>query len=204
MTVVTELDVGDRQVITLGEGAERDRAFAQVCQLNPDARIEQSAEGEIIIMAPTGGESGYQSSETNRQLANWANADGAGKAFDAGTGFELPNGAKRSPDASWVRLEKILALPKALRKTYLPLTPDFAIEVLSPSDRLKETQEKCREYISNGTAEAWLIDPEHRTVWLYSQAEPQGRESKDLDAIASKSLPGFALDLRSIWQGLDL
>jgi len=204
MTVVTELDVGDRQVITLGSGAERDRAFAEVCRLNPDARIEQTAEGDIIIMAPTGGESGYQSSETNRQLANWANVDGTGRVFDAGTGFILPDGAKRSPDSAWVRLEKILSLPKALRKTYLPLTPDFAIEVLSPSDRLKETQEKCREYIANGTSEAWLIDPEHRAVWNYSQAEPQGRESNGLESLTSKFLSGFTLDLRPIWQGLDL
>ena len=101
-------------------------------------------------------------------------------------------------------MEKILALPKALRKTYLPLTPDFAIEVLSPSDRLKETQEKCREYIANGTSEAWLIDPEHRAVWTYSQAEPQGRESNGLESLTSIFLSGFTLDLRSIWQGLDL
>ncbi|HLH04351.1 MAG TPA: Uma2 family endonuclease [Bryobacteraceae bacterium] len=204
MTVVTELQAGDRQVLSLFDPANREAAFEQVCRLNPDARIEQNAEGEIIVMAPAGGESGYQSGESYRQLANWSIQNGMGRAFDASTGFILPNGAKRSPDAAWVHLDRIRALPMEVRRRLAPLAPDFAIEVMSPSDRLADTQAKCREYIANGTTEAWLIDPERRTVWVYSKSQPEGREIPNLDSISSDSLAGFTLDLRPIWQGLDV
>ena len=109
MTVVTELHSGDRQVLTVYDPSDRDSVFEQVCRLNPEARIEQTAEGEIIIMAPTGGESGYSSGETFGQLRDWAKRDGTGRAFDSSTGFILQDGAKLSPDAAWVRLEKIRA-----------------------------------------------------------------------------------------------
>ncbi len=203
MTVTTELDLGDRQVLMLHDLADLDSAFEEVCRLNPEARIEQTSEGEIVIMPPAGGESGFQSGEVFWQLNSWAKRDGAGRAFDSSAGFRLPNGAKRSPDAAWVRNEKIRAISKESRKTLLPFAPDFAIEVMSPSDRVEDQEKKCREYVANGTAEAWLIDPENKTVSVYLAGEQQAKRF-NCESLASHSLPSFTLDLKPVWQGLDI
>jgi Uma2 family endonuclease len=204
MTVTTELDPGDRQILTLHRLADLDRAFEEVCRLNPEARIEQTSEGEIVIMPPGGGESGFQSGETFRQLSNWAVRDGRGRAFDSSAGFRLPNGAKRSPDASWVRNEKILAISKESRKALLPFAPDFAIEVMSPSDRREDQVRKCDEYVANGTAEAWLIEPENKIVSVYIAGEQNCKRFSACESLASHSLPSFTLDLNPVWQGLDI
>lgn len=137
MTVKTELELGDVQTITPNDSADPDALFHQIWRMNPDARIEQTAQGEIIIMPPAGGESGNQSGEAYAQLRNWAKQDGTGKTFDSSTTLRLPSGAKRSPDASWVRTERIRSLSKRARKEFLPFAPDFTIEVKSPSDRWK-------------------------------------------------------------------
>jgi Uma2 family endonuclease len=204
MTVTTELDPGDRQILTLHQQADLDRAFEEVCRLNPEARIEQTREGEIIIMPPAGGESGFQSGEVFWQLNSWAKRDGRGRAFDSSAGFRLPNGAKRSPDASWVRNEKILALSKDSRKALLPLAPDFAIEVMSPSDRRDDQVRKCEEYVANGTAEVWLIEPENKVISVYIAGEQQCQRLIDCESLTSRSLPSFTLELKSVWQGLDI
>lgn len=120
-----------------------DEQFFQLCQNNRDLRLERTAEGELIIMPPTGWESGNRNSRLTQRLGNWADADGTGLAFDSSTGFKLPNGANRSPDASWVSRERLEALnPDPAR--FLPLAPDFAVELRSASDSLKTVQQKCR------------------------------------------------------------
>ncbi len=203
MTVTTELDLGDRQVIILNDQAQLETAFEEVCRRNPDARIEQTSDGDIIIMAPAGGESGFQSGEAFRQLSNWAARDRTGWAFDSSAGFKLPNGAKRSPDASWVHRGKLIAISKAARKSLLPFAPDFAIEVVSPSDRFKDQEQKCQEYIATGSSEVWLIDPQTQTVSIYAA----GREPDRLvavDTVTSQYLSSFTLHLQPIWRGLDL
>jgi Uma2 family endonuclease len=202
ITVKTELGLGDRQVLIVYDPADWDEAFEAVCRLNPDARVEQTSEGEIVIMPPAGGESGFQSGEAFWQLNTWAKHEGSGRAFDSSAGFQLPNGAKRSPDASWVRTDKILAISKQARKTLLPFAPDFAIEIMSPTDRFREQDEKCREYIANGTVEAWLVEPSTKSVWIYT-IDSNPKELNGVDSVASVSLPGFTLDLKPIWQGLD-
>ncbi len=203
MTITTELELGDVQTITPNDSADTDALFNQIWRLNPDARIEQTAQGEIIIMPPADGESGNQSGEAYAQLRNWARQDGTGKTLDSSTTFRLPNGAKRSPDASWAKVERIKTLSKRERKEFLPFAPDFTIEVKSQSDRWKQQNEKCLEYLANGTSEAWLIDPAKRTVHLYT-AGGQVTEFKDCDSVQSNYVPSFTMDLRPIWEGLDI
>ena len=126
-----------------------DEQFFQLCVNNRDLRLEQTAQGELIIMPPTGWKSGNQNSRLTQRLGNWADADGTGLAFDSSTGYILPNGAKRSPDASWVSRQRLEAMnPNPTR--FLPMAPDFAVELRSANDELKTVQQKMQEYINNG------------------------------------------------------
>ncbi|PHJ56646.1 hypothetical protein VF14_24145 [Nostoc linckia z18] len=176
-----------------------DEQFFQLCQANRDLRFERTATGELIIMPPTGGETGNRNGRLNQQLFNWSDEDGTGIAFDSSTGFKLPNGADRSPDASWIKLERWNALTQEQQTRFLPLCPDFVIELLSPSDSLKETQAKMREYQHNGVRLGWLINRKSRQVEIYRQ----GQEVEVLDSPATLSgedvLQGFILNLEAIW-----
>jgi Uma2 family endonuclease len=174
-----------------------DEQFFQLCQNNRDLRLERTAEGELIIMPPTGWETGNRNSKLTQRLCNWTDADGTGLAFDSSTGFKLPNGANRSPDASWVKRERLAALnPDPTR--FLPIAPDFAAELRSANDSLRKLQEKMQEYIDNGVRLGWLIDPQNQRVEIYRP----GREVEVLQSPASLSgedvLPGFILDLTQI------
>jgi Uma2 family endonuclease len=174
-----------------------DEQFFQLCQNNRDLRLERTKEGELIIMPPTGWESGNRNGRMTQHLFNWADADGTGLAFDSSTGFKLPNGANRSPDASWVKRERLAALnPDPTR--FLPIAPDFAAELRSANDSLRKLQEKMQEYIDNGVLLGWLIDPQNQRVEIYRP----GREVEVLQSPASLSgedvLPGFVLDLAQI------
>ncbi|MDB9308829.1 Uma2 family endonuclease, partial [Aphanizomenon sp. CS-733/32] len=134
-----------------------DDQFFQLCQNNRELRFERNANGELIIMSPAGGETGNRNGRLNQQLFNWTDADGTGIAFDSSTGFKLPNGADRSPDASWIKLERWDALTDEEKRKFPPICPDSVIELLSPSDSLKTTQEKMKEYIDNGVRLGILI-----------------------------------------------
>ncbi|MGF2040296.1 MAG: Uma2 family endonuclease [Nostoc sp. CmiVER01] len=174
-----------------------DEQFFQLCQNNRDLRLERTAEGELIIMPPTGWGTGNRNSKLTQRLGNWADADGTGLAFDSSTGFKLPNGANRSPDASWVSQERLEALnPDPAR--FLPLAPDLAVELRSASDSLKTVQQKMQEYIDNGVRLGWLIDPQNQKVEIYRL----GQEVEVLQSPTSLSgedvLPGFVLDLTQI------
>jgi Uma2 family endonuclease len=173
--------------------------FFAFCQLNPDWRLERTAEGEVIFMPPAGGETGRQNSQFNRLLGNWAEADGTGVVFDSSTGFELPNGAKRSPDAAWVRRSRWEALTPEQRRKFPPLCPDFVAELRSPSDALETLQEKMEEYLANGAELGWLIDPLERKVTIYRPGtEPVCLDNPE-QVNGDPVLPGFVLDLRRIW-----
>jgi Uma2 family endonuclease len=176
-----------------------DEQFYQLCSSNPDVRFERNATGELIIMPPVGGESGNRNGRVNQQLFNWSDIDNTGIAFDSSTGFKLPNGAERSPDASWVKLERWNALTSEQQTRFLPLSPDFVIELLSPSDSLKMTQKKMKEYQSNSIRLGWLINRKLRQVEIYRV----GKEVEVLDNPSSLSgedvLPGFVLNLDMIW-----
>jgi Uma2 family endonuclease len=176
-----------------------DDLFYELCRQNRDMRLERTAKGELIIMPPTGGETGSRNDEITRQLSNWRKADTTGASFDSSTGFKLPNGADRSPDAAWVQRARLAQLTLAEKKKFLPLCPDFAIELRSPNDDLDDVKTKMEEYIACGLRLGWLIDPEEKTVYVY---RPQAAVQKlvNVNAVsADPELPGFVLDLRGIW-----
>jgi Uma2 family endonuclease len=176
-----------------------DEQFFQLCQNNRELRFERNANGELIIMPPTGGETGNKNARITQQVMNWTDADGTGIAFDSSTCFKLPNGADRSPDASWIKLERWDALTDEEKQKFPPICPDFVIELLSPSDSLKTTQEKMLEYIDNGVRLGLLINRKSRQVEIYRS----GKEVEILDSPATVSgedvLKGFVLNLGMIW-----
>lgn len=166
--------------------------------LNPDLRVELSAEGDLIIMPPAGGATGRRNAALTAQLFNWAKQDGTGKTFDSSTGFRLPNGAVRSPDASWVSNSRLNTLTKEQWETYLPLCPEFVLELLSPTDTIKVAKDKMREYLDNGSQLGWLIDPQRRHVHVYT---PGGVEALENPATVSADplLSEFVLELSDLW-----
>ncbi len=174
-----------------------DEQFFQLCVHNRDLRLEQTVEGELIIMPPTGWKSGNRNSRLTQRVGNWTDADGTGLAFDSSTGYILPNGAKRSPDASWVSRERLEALNSDPTR-FLPMAPDFAVELRSANDDLKTLQKKMQEYINNGVRLGWLIDPQNQRVEIYRI----GQEIEILQSPTSLSgedvLLGFRLELNQI------
>jgi Uma2 family endonuclease len=176
-----------------------DDQFFQLCQENENIRLERTAKGELIIMSPAGGETGNRNAGLTAQLWIWNDRTKLGQVFDSSTGFKLPNGADRSPDASWVTLERWNSLTAEQQKKFPPLCPDFVVELMSPSDSLKETQDKMKEYQDNGARLGWLINRKSRQVEIYRQ----GAEVEVLESPASllgeDVLYGFVLNLDSIW-----
>ncbi len=167
--------------------------------LNRDLRLELTAKGELVIMPPTGWETSDRNAEVTMQLRAWAKRDGTGVASDSSGGFILPNRAVRSPDAAWIERSRLEALTAEQREKYLPLCPDFVIELRSPTDRLNVLQDKMREYLENGARLGLLIDPKQRRVYVYRPKEPV-RELENPETVSGEPiLPGFVLDLREIW-----
>lgn len=176
-----------------------DEQFFQLCQDNGDLRFERNANGDLIILSPTGGETGNRCIEIAYQLQAWSRQNKLGLAFDSSTGFKLLNGADRSPDASWVKLERWNALTPEERTKFIPLCPDFVIELLSPSDSLKATQEKMQEYMNNGTRLGLLINRKIRQVEIYRQGQDVEVLENPVTLSGEDILPGFVLNLESIW-----
>ena len=175
-----------------------DSLFLQLCRNNPDLRLERTAEGELIAMAPGDSESGARSAWLTVQLGLWSRHDKSGIAFDSSAGFTLPDGAIRAPDASWILLDRWEALSQADRKKFAPICPDFVVELLSPTDRSSLIREKMREYIENGARLGWLIDPERGVVEVYRRGLPIEELSRPLTLSGEDILPGFVLDLKGI------
>lgn len=176
-----------------------DEQFYQLCQDNEDLRLELTSEGELIIMAPTGGTTGSSNAEVTFQLRRWAKKDGTGLSFDSSTMFSLPNGAKRSPDGAWVSRVRWDKLTQGERESFVPLCPDFVIELRSRTDRLKFLQEKMEEYIANGASLGFLIDPKSKQVYVYRPNKPFERFDNPQTVSGDPELPGFVLDLTEIW-----
>ena len=175
-----------------------DEQFFQLCQHNRDYQFERTASGELIIMPPTGSETSKRNMDLSYQLRAWSRQNNLGVAFDSSGGFRLPNGADRSPDASWVKKERWDALTPEQKDSFAPLCPDFVVELRSRTDSLKKLQEKMQEYIDNGAKLGWLIDRQNRRVEIY-------RPGQDVEIIENPAtlsgedvLPGFVLNLEEI------
>ena len=175
-----------------------DRAFLRLCADYPESRLEQDATGEIIMMAPAGAGSSGRNLKLVCQLENWVQLSGLGKAFESSAGFVLPNGARRSPDASWISTERWVSLTVEEQEGFPPICPDFVVELRSPSDRLPTLRAKMDEYIAQGTSLGWLVDPQRRAVEIYRHGtgvevvvDPATLSGEDV-------LPGFVLNLRDI------
>ena len=177
-------------------------AYLAFCEANPDLRLERTAQGEIVIVPPAGGESDHRCVDAIYQLVGWARKDRRGKAFGSSVEFILPNGAALSPDAAWVSNARLATLTKEQRKQFLRVVPEFVVEVLSPSDRLKEAQRKMLEWLANGVELAWLIDGDSRCVHVYRQGcEPT--VCSGIETLAGEGpVEGFVIELAEIWEGL--
>jgi len=173
--------------------------FQALCRDNPDLRLELTAEGELIVMPPTGSKTGLRNSTLAVRVGEWSERDGSGVAFDSSAGCTLPNKAIRSPDASWVKRERWELLSKEDQESFAPLCPDFVVELRSPGARLHDLKEKMAEYMENGAQLGLLIDPFERRVYV----NRQHHEVEILDEPESVSgepeLKGLVLDMKGFW-----
>ncbi len=177
-----------------------DEQLRSLCSLNDDLRIERNDKGELELLPPTNITAGSQNAGINARLFVWAEGDGRGVAFDSSTGFTLPNGAVRSPDASWVLKSRLAELNDSEKRRFAPICPDFVIELRSNSDALTFLTAKMQEYMDSGVRLGWLIDPFQGRVHVYRPSAPvevlEGPETLSGDP----ELPGFSLDLKPIWE----
>jgi Uma2 family endonuclease len=177
--------------------------FEQLASAEQVARMELTKDGELIIMSPTGGEAGRKNFNLYLDLGNWNRQMKLGEAFDSSTVFVLPNGARRSPDISWIKLERWNQLTQVQQDGFPPLAPDFVIELVSPSDlknqRYEDLQGKMQEYIDNGVQLGWLIEPAAQTVEIYRPGKQVEVLNKPQTLLGESVLPGFILDLGEIF-----
>ncbi len=176
-----------------------DEQFYQLCRANPDVKFERNANGTLLIMSPTGGETGNRNLEIGADFAIWNRQTKLGVCFDSSTCFKLPNGAQRSPDIAWIKQDRWQALTPAQREQFPPIAPDFVLELLSPSDSLPTTQTKMQEYIDNGVSLGWLINRKNRTVEIYRPNQSVQLLTNPTQLSDPDILPGFTLNLSSLW-----
>lgn len=179
-----------------------DDEYFDFCGANSELRIERSACGEILIMAPTGGETGFRNMELCAQLGNWAKRDGRGKAFDSNTEFILPDRSALSPDASWIENSRLQALSREQKRKFMPLCPDFVVELTSPSDLLAQVRRKMEQWMFNGAQLGWLIDADKQTVYIY-RPEREAEQLTGVETVHGEGpVAGFVLELDDIFAGL--
>ena len=173
-----------------------DDEFFDFCQENRDLRFERNANGEIIIMSPTGGLTGKKNGKLSAKLDLWNEERGLGEVFNSSTGFIIPSGATRSPDAAWIAKSRWESLSYEQQEKFPPLCPDFVVELVSPSDALKSLQEKMDEWMENGCRLGWLLYPKGEKAWVYEGGEPQEINGFDQTLSGGTVLPGFTFDLK--------
>jgi Uma2 family endonuclease len=193
---------GPATLVLDSEDRLTDDEYFAFCVANPDLNVERTAEGDIVIVPPPGGESDYRNMSVTLAFGQWARMDGRGKAFGPTVHFLLPDGSGRSPDAAWISNGRLALLSKEERRQFLRGVPEFVVEVMSPSDRLKAAQQKMRLWAANGVELGWLIDGDARRVYVYrGMSEP--RIVADAGSIAGEGpVEGFVLQLGEIWEGL--
>ncbi|WP_414518321.1 Uma2 family endonuclease [Nostoc sp. PCC 9305] len=177
-----------------------DNQFYQLCRENPEIKFERNARGELLIMPPTGGETGNLNIEIAADFVIWNRQTQLGICFDSSTCFKLPNGANRSPDVAWIRKERWDTLTPEEQEKFPPIAPDFVLELMSPSDSLKETQEKMQEYIDNGVKLGWLINSKLRQVEISRLGQPVEILEHPKELLGEDILPEFTLNLAIIWR----
>lgn len=174
--------------------------FAALAAANRDLGLERTATGELIVNPPTGGETGNRNFSLIGKFAVWVeDNDPLGKGFDSSTGFELPNGANRSPDMSWISQSRWETLTPEQREGFIPLCPDFVVELRSKTDSLQKLQAKLQEYIDNGAQLGWLIDPKNKQVEIYRPGQAVEILQQPSTLSGEDVLPGFTLTLKRIW-----
>jgi Uma2 family endonuclease len=173
--------------------------FYEFCRLNPELRIERTAQGEVIVMPPTFADTGNRNFKIAVQLGIWSEQDGTGDGFDSSAGFTLPNGATRSPDAAWMKLDRWNALTDEQKASFASICPDFVVELRSASDSLKSLKEKMQEYIENGVALGLLIDRKNLTVYCYRADGSVTVLNNPATVDCNPELPGFVLQMAKIW-----
>ncbi|HEY9768662.1 MAG TPA: Uma2 family endonuclease [Coleofasciculaceae cyanobacterium] len=176
-----------------------DHDFEQLCADNPEAKFETDKEGKLIVMSPTGSESGKKNGNLFGQIWYWNRQYKLGEIFDSSTGFRLSNGATRSPDVSWIELDRWNSLTAKQKRGFAPIDPDFVIELMSPSDELLELQHKMEEYISCGVRLGWLINPDERQVEIYRAGQDKEVLSSPINISEEHFLPGLTVDLAEIF-----
>ena len=177
--------------------------FEQLAHAEQTVRMELTQDGELIVMSPTGGTAGRKNSRLTQQIRNWTDRDGTGEVFDSSTVFVLPNGARKSPDVSWIELTRWNQLTSAQQDGFPPIVPDFVIELVSPSDiknqRYEDLQAKMLEYLDNGVRLGWLIEPSAKTVEIYRVGKQVEILNNLQTLLGENVLPGFVLDLSEIF-----
>jgi Uma2 family endonuclease len=176
-----------------------DDQFYELCQNHRELKFERTAQGELVIVAPVGGEGGSREAELIGDLVFWNRQTQLGKVFSSSTCFKLPNGADRSPDAAWVAWERWNQLTSAQQKKFPPVCPDFVIELRSESDALEPLQQKMQEYIDSGLRLGWLINPQDRQVEIYRANQPMQVLQNPQQTNGEDVLPGFVFDLTILW-----
>jgi len=177
-----------------------DADFERIVRANPEWNFEQTAAGDLVVVPPTGRTSSRKNFNLTEQLGNWVEANlNLGEGFDSNVLFVLPNGAKRSPDTSWVERRRWDALSQQQQDGYVPLCPDFVVELRSPTDSLEDLQMKMQEYMDNGARLGWLINPQDRQVEIYRQGQPVEVLQAPLTLSGEDVLPGFVLNLQRIF-----
>ena len=176
-----------------------DEEIVRFCAANEAVRVEQDPNGELIVMSPAGGGTSSKNSQINYQLMRWVEEAASGVVFDSSGGFRLADGSLRNPDGAWTSWARWNALSEEQQQKFLPMCPEFVIELRSPSDRLAPLQEKMREWIANGAELAWLLDPLRKVVEVY-------RPGREVEVVEGGSvvegegpLAGFVLELGKVW-----
>lgn len=176
-----------------------DDKFEIFCRQNPDVELEMTKEGELVIMPPTGGITGNRNFSLIVLFGNWIEKDEGGIGFDSSTVFKLPNGAKRSPDLSWIKIERWEKLTEKEQEKFPPLCPDFVVELRSPSDSLVNLQNKMKEYIENGASLGWLIDPLEKRIHIYRPNTEVEILDNPKQVSGEPLLKEFVLNVRKLW-----
>ena len=192
---MTTITVNFNDIIQLS-----DDQFYQLCRNNPDIKFERNVKGEIVIMPPTGGGTGNRNIEIGADFVIWNRQAKLGVLFDSSTCFKLPNGANRSPDVSWVRKDRWDTLTAEQQEKFPAIPPDFVLELMSPTDSLRETQAKMQEYMSNQVKLGWLINRKLRQVEIYRMGKPVEVLECPMQLSGEDILRGFILDLQIVWE----